>query len=273
MTYVLSLRHRKCGGAVVWPQLVEGSIDSLRVAPRIALLVHGFNVNRDEGRAKLTGFAGLLKKTAEAQALVAVLWPGDSWAGGVSYPLEGVDADDTAAVLAGFISDVFTHKPVLSLVSHSLGARVVLGLAKRLLSRGFVIDQICVMAAAVDDDSLSALKVYRPAVEQANRVAVLYSGKDGVLRRLYPVGDLLQAFLYGRDSAGSALGLHGPKMGRRHREPIPGTVIGIDGPTRMGAGHGDYLPPEELSKINLTQEAAAAFVDAMLSGDPDPRYI
>jgi hypothetical protein len=274
MIYILDFRAADVGGAVVPGRLLQlsgaqpplGTEDDLQLETKITFLLHGFNVNRDEGREGLLRLANLLPAAAGG-AIVGVLWPGDHWTGALSYPFEGNDADDSGAELARFIERVVRPGAGLSFVSHSLGARVVMETVKRLIGGGYRIGQICLMAAAIDDSSLADPEDYRDAVEITERVAVLASHKDKVLRFAYPGGDLLQAFFFWDDDAGLAAGYHGPKAVDEH--PLPSHVYHCQIPDLRDSDHGDYIPANSPSPNQLS---AALFVDGVLKLVITPQY-
>jgi hypothetical protein len=273
MIYYLDFRGRDQGGPVLPGRIVtfngvsSGTEEQLRREPRVIFLIHGFNVDRASGQRNLTAFAATLTASATA-AIVAVLWPGDSWANALSYPLEGNDADDTASELARYIKRILGAGTVLSFVTHSLGARVALETMKRLSSSQYPVAHSCFMAAAVDDDCVSAKRVYRAQIESAARVAILASQKDKVLRFAYPAGDLLQSFIFfWRDNPGLALGLHGPRASGDL--PIPKAVFHTQIDDTHGVDHGDYLFG---GVPNPKQAAAGRFADAVISGAPSPIY-
>lgn len=278
MIYFLDFRGRNTGGPVLPGRLVAGPAgpagppgteDALRLETRIVFLVHGFNVDRQDGQAKLANLAAALSKSAQS-ALVAVTWPGDSWANAASYPLEGNDADDTARELCRFIDRVVSEGTQLSFASHSLGARVVMETLKRLPPGRFAVSQVCVMAAAIDDFSLAWRKAYRLPVENSGRVSVLASRKDKVLRYAYPAGDILQSFFFfWKDIGGLALGFHGPRG--TDGLTVPTNVLHEQIPDARGADHGDYLVAN-VQQQNAKHQAAARFADAALAGEPKPTY-
>ena len=231
------------------------------------MLVHGFNVSRASGQAQLGAFARALPGAADA-AICAITWPGDSWAGAAGYSFEGNDADDTAAEIARFIDRVIRPGTPVSFVSHSLGARVVFETIARLPTGRYRIDQVCVMAPAIDDFSVSAPGIYRGEVERATRVAVLASESDRVLKWAYPAGDLLQAFaFFWRDRNGLALGLHGPRPFDNFA--VPARVKTEQIPREVGVDHGDYL---FAGQPNDKQARAAAFAIQVLAGAERPAY-
>lgn len=274
MIFFVDFRDRNVGGPVLPGKVVAGAggdagatEDALRLATRVIVLVHGFNVSRASGQAQLGAFARSLPGAADA-AICAVTWPGDSWAGAAGYSFEGNDADDSAAAVARFIDRVLRPGTPLSFVSHSLGARVVFETIERLPPGRYPVEQVCVMAPAIDDFSVSAPGIYRDEVERASRVAVLASESDRVLKWAYPAGDLLQAFVFfWKDRTGAALGLHGPRpfegLG------VPARVKTEQIPRELGVDHGDYLFAGE---PNDKQARAAAFANQVLAGAERPAY-
>lgn len=279
MNYILDFRFSNSGGPVVPGRIVQfnqatgplGSEDDLRLESKVVFLVHGYNVTRQVGRTSLLALADNLTSHG-AGAYVVVLWPGDSTLlGFASYPLEGRDADDSAAELVRFIDRVIRPTAELSFVSHSLGARVVMETTKRLRGRSYRIGQICLMAAGVDDFSLSAPASYQSATQLAARVAVLASERDVVLRYGYPAGDFLEQFLFADQITSQALGLRGPKPFKG--QAVPAQVFHVQIPWGDEVGHSDYLPnahatPEQLKK----QSAAVDFASKVLNGIDRPNY-
>ncbi len=275
MIWFLDFRGRDVGGPVLPGRVVNpaglgdpaATAEFLAVQLRVVFLVHGFNVSRPSGQEKLAAFASRLTFD-EDRALVAVTWSGDSSIGPVSYPLEGNNADDTGAELAAFIQRTFAPGTELSFVSHSLGARVVFETLKGLSGDQYSIGQVCVMAAAIDDFSVSEPQIYSRQVTSAARVAVLASERDNVLRWAFPLGDLIQSFIFfWKDVSGLALGYHGPRPGRF--DPIPSNVKHVQIPTNCGVDHGDYLfagAPGPLAA------RAVRFADLVVRGEPSPDY-
>jgi hypothetical protein len=271
MNYLLDFRARDVGGAVVPGVIVRapglGTETDLRTETRIVFLVHGFNVNRADGRDSLLRFAATLAP-GTAAAYVAVLWPGDHWTRAVSYMFEGNDADDSARALVRYIGDVIARGSEVSFVSHSLGGRVVMETVKGLAKSDYTIQQVCLLAAAIDDFSLAHSEYYLSTVEQTQRVAVLASRKDRVLQLAYPGGDLLQSLIFFKtDTTGLALGFHGPK--KTKHGAIPAKVFHAQIPDDRGSDHGHYLPG---NPPTANQNSAATFSAEVLAGAFQPHY-
>jgi pimeloyl-ACP methyl ester carboxylesterase len=241
-------------------------LDDLRIEPAVAILIHGFNVNRADGKKRLQKLAAMLPS---ATGIVSVLWPGDHWSGPLSYSFEGRDADDTAVELARFLDDTLNPQSEISFVAHSLGCRVTMATIELLRSMGRSVSQVCLMAPAIDDDSLSGPGQYLSATKSVQRVAVMSSRKDRVLRYSYPAGDLLQAFLFFDESGDLALGYHGPRKHKHSGTSIPANILDLRIPRNKKVKHGDYVP---MVSPNKKQKAAVKFANAVIAGEAEPVY-
>lgn len=257
--YVLHMRDQEVGGPVTSGRLyrVIGDTEMYwddRVADftvatrgqRLVVLLHGYNNSRSEGRTRLVRFMNMLGAGGSADVMLAVLWPGDGWAKALSYPFEGRDADDSASTLCGWLVTNAGSGARIAFVGHSLGCRVVMNAAQRLARRGGspTIDRICLMAPAIDNDSLGRVGTtcYQEATLAADRIAVLASEEDLVLQFAYPLGDLVQTVLFG-ERWGRALGRAGPNESAANVlakiEPVPKADPARD------IDHGDYLDVDE----------------------------
>ena len=281
MIFELSFRLNPVGGPVTPGRLSTETTgrtladadakELLRAQTRAVFLVHGFNVDQASGREHLSALAARL--TDWDGAIVKVLWPGDHAVKALSYPWEGEDADDTARALDDFITDVMQSGATLSFVSHSLGARVVLETIHR-LPPSFRIDQVSLLAPAVDDDCLTGDgRYYQKVSLRTQRVVALSSIYDRVLRFAYPVGDLLQAFLYfWKDEPGKPMGLYGPQPQSRQPPNVVGEATHPqpeEDPSRR-VDHGDYLPE---AHPNAKQLAAAKFSDDVIDHVAPLHYV
>lgn len=259
---------------------------------QVTFLIHGFNVGDDEGRTSLSTLAKSLTETLE-DAIVFVLWPGDSTIGPLSYSFtEGHQANDTAVQLMRRILEHITPSTKLNFVGHSLGCRVVLETIKNLhfeisgKPHFYPIKQVCLMAGAVDDYCLSIPEEYKSAIERVERIVVLSSIEDKVLKYIYPLGDLIQAFIFfWRETFGLALGYHGPKSYTEEWdvfndivEPkilqVSANVTTVEIDPVLKVDHVDYLPPDKYGDaLNNKQQEATRFVCSVISGDKNVQYV
>jgi Alpha/beta hydrolase of unknown function (DUF900) len=262
---VLDFRSAPQGGAVVPGRLTAGTLDRLQQCGTMVFLVHGFNVDRADGTAELTAFATHLPALGANAAAVAVLWPGDSVIGPLCYPFQTSKADDSAVELATFIGDNLPQHPGISFVGHSLGCRVVLETVRQLWIKNVAVAQVCLMAAAVDNDSLAGAVDYFNAAQYATRLGVLYSPSDRVLRDAYPLGNLLSAFIHWTATTDAALGYTGPRASASPPGNVPADVQGVGIAAADGVDHGDYLP-SATGAFSAAQLAAARFANATLAG-------
>jgi len=270
--FILDLRSADVDGAVVPAHLTLATptMDTLQQCQQVVFLVHGFNVNRSNGAAELQNLAQLLPAANES-AVVAVLWPGDSTFGPLSYPFETNKADDSAVELAKFINDNLPQRPAISLVAHSLGSRVVMQTVQQLKIMGVAVDQVCLMAAAIDNDSLAPMAEYSAAAAYAARLAVLYSPCDNVLRFAYPAGNLLSAFLHWTSTSDAALGFTGPRPGSAPNGSIPADIQATGIPAADQVDHSDYVPNADGAPSDK-QFAAARYANLVLSGAAPLNY-
>jgi esterase/lipase superfamily enzyme len=265
LSFVLDLRSDPVGGAVVPARLTLATptLDMLQQCTDVAFLVHGFNVSRADGMAELTFFGERLTALGGGAA-VAVLWPGDSSFGPLSYPFETNKADDSAVELAAFIGDQLPQRPRISFIGHSLGCRVVMETVRQLWIKDIPVAQVCLMAAAIDDDSLGVAVEYQRAAQFTARTGVLYSPSDTVLKDAYPIGNLVSAFLHAASTTDAALGYAGPRSSSA-QVVTPSQVQAVGIAASAGVNHGDYLPSAQGS-FNPSQSCAARFANSMLAG-------
>ena len=135
------------------------------------------------------------------------------------------------SMIADFIDNNLQEAASISLVSHSLGARVVLQVAttmKRNLRR------LILMAGAVADDSLTA--EFSTVPNKVEEISLLASRKDEVLRWAFPIGDFVSELVdHDHPWWESALG----RTGARVR---PANYMGpCQIPDDWNFGHGNYL--------------------------------
>ena len=271
-TRCISFRSNEVGGAVapanVFDADVSGGAITYQSVPTaqavrdasgkdLLLAIHGFNVSRSSG---VRSFAALKDRlsTGRNVAFLGVLWPGDFWIPAVNYPWEAHDAVKCGRRLAKFLNEEFSAAASISLVSHSLGARLLLETVSRL---GRPAREVCVTAGAVDWDCLE--RQYDTVLGNLHRLSVLASRSDKVLRLAYPAGDFLSDVFGDNDSPfAQALGLNGPHK----RLPFPSLHQQI--PDADHFDHSDYFPPGDGTPPNTATKwpHAVAFADAALRG-------
>jgi Alpha/beta hydrolase family len=170
-------------------------------APRLVLLIHGYNVSLAGGEQSFTAFLGLLSKYGITELsifghVVGFLWPGDvniRVIGGLFYPAKIDTAIDSAAVLALFLRQLKGPggAPIqVVAVSHSLGNRVGLEMINDLLAPAAWgrVESMCLMAAAVPVALVEDNAHLAPAAS-AVRTRNLFSTSDSVLHWAFPPGE------------------------------------------------------------------------------------
>lgn len=249
MTMLLDLRALPTGGFVA-PEVAikDGAsgrpipIDQFQEATagrHVVLVTHGFNVNSREGRESLMAWDALCALPGP-HVFIGVLWPGDSrFLPVLDYPVEGAVAMQAGALLAHFIETTMPAVSMLSMASHSLGARTMLETIHHLQRR---VDTLILMAAAIEDDCLS--REYQAAAARVRQIHVLASTEDWVLRLAFPIGNPVgQIVMQGHPYFRRALGRKGPNTALG----IPAPWVNWQLPKGWDYGHGDYMPGDDIA--------------------------
>lgn len=277
MTFFLNFRSSPVAGDIVDPYMVRGEAEdpsAIKKVPLSALgslfggkdllfAVHGFNVNR---KRAINSFATLDRALAlgGTSVLIGVLWPGDWWIPAINYPFEGEDAMDCGRRLATYCTDYLAGARSLSFVSHSLGARLVLEAAQNLPRR---VDLVCLTAGAINRACLEA--GYAKAARNIDRIHLLASHDDMVLKLAFPIGDPISNVLHDdHDFFERALGYDGPSSGSAALVRAPWQI-----PDEYDYDHGSYLPSDDPKRWpKVAEYVRRAFLDlpAMLP-KPFPR--
>lgn len=185
-----SIRGDLSGPSIHLPQVV----DKIASSDRVLVLIHGY-------RNSVEGAAAAYEQVAAPMAayydhVIGWYWPGGGLV--VSFPLAMKRANVAGQRLALFLAYLSIAGAVIDVETHSLGARV--GLSA--LACGRPMRNVILTAPAVDHDALHPLKEFDSAVGMAQAIHILYSRRDDVLRKAYPLGDF--------DGHDRALGLDGP---------------------------------------------------------------
>lgn len=246
MTYFMDLRMWKVGGELAKSVAVfEGtSIEDYNGVPldelqkfvqgqHVLIGTHGFNVNREEGIACLANWEGMLR-LPPSSVFVGLLWPGDSvWLHGLDYPEELSVADDAGALLGPFLDAHFASAASISFASHSLGVRVILSAVAHMKRK---VSQLIVMAGAIDDTCFTG--EFQSVASSVDKISVLASRADTVLKDLFPIGNFFGELLQpGHPWFRSALGRSGPADPTATPQFAPPFQI----PDGWLVNHGDYI--------------------------------
>jgi pimeloyl-ACP methyl ester carboxylesterase len=193
-------------------------------ASHVVLLVHGFNNTRRDATESYNEQFGFLRsvltgRVGAPDAIAALHWPGDlamspirfALIDALGYHFDIEQARKSASRLTVFLGNLRPGAGLplrVSLIGHSMGARLVFE-ALKALPRGRVqIDVVSTLAAAVPVELVGATDPLRP--KTPGKLLVLYSDQDWVLRLAYPLG---QRTAYNhkieRVLSREAVGLHG----------------------------------------------------------------
>jgi hypothetical protein len=272
----LNLRNRPGGdevGTQVTPHVVtlgaDGKIatDVMVTADAVAqavlgknvlLAIHGFNVPEADGYVTL-GYWSTLLELDETWVFLGIIWPGNSsWLGPLCYPGEGLHAMKCGQLLAPFIGENFVGASSISLVSHSLGGRLLLETVTALsqLTPPVPVRQVALLAGAVNYDCLT--EEFAVAAQWVGKINLLASLEDEVLAKAFPMGNVFEGIIdSGHPWFKSALGHKGPKT------MVPNKGIGrFQVPNSWEFGHSSYLavvPPAE-PPVLLPQDVPAVDV-------------
>ncbi len=267
-TYFLNFRAQSVGGPVIDPYLLAGDgstsppsvaivpsaqVPSIVAGKNILFVTHGFNVSYADG-AKALELLQRYLALGDSYLFVGMLWPGDAAIPIIDYPFEGAPAMDSGSKLAAFCNTACAQAQSLSFASHSLGARMVLQAVMGLSRR---VRLLCMMAGAINRDCL--ITQYAGVAAKCDRVSLLASHADHVLKLAYPLGDLIACLIHDDHSLQSALGYAGPPTPAPPAVQAPWQI-----PDAQAYDHGDYLP----SDGDIRWQWPADFLRRNLYGQP-----
>jgi hypothetical protein len=259
VTLFLDARLSAVGGGLAASVAASLPLPQLLNAVRgrhVLIAMHGFHVDRAAGTACLSNWESLLELYPPS-VFIGLLWPGDSiWLHGLDYPEEPRVADDTGRLLGQFLDANFRDAASISLVSHSLGARVLLA---TIANMTLPVRRAIIMAGAIDDDCLNA--EFRSAAAKIGRISVLASSQDRVLADAFPLGNFVAGIIdQGHPWWKAALGRVGPAT------PWPGNFEApFEIPDKWEFGHGDYLKMDGAPTPHIAMPT-----DVPLNGSAEP---
>jgi esterase/lipase superfamily enzyme len=185
--------------AVIAPDIDVGQLAQQLSGKRVLMLVHGYNTEQDE---VYDAYQVIERKIAGKLPEVYDLVIGYAWPGGdkgIEWWTGKHRANAVARRFRFLIELMAGRASSLDLMSHSLGARVVLKALKESGQDDLVRNYWCT-APAVDHECLEPAREFSRALPSCKRLFVFHSARDGVLR--------LAFFTAERDPA---LGLFGPE--------------------------------------------------------------
>ena len=165
----------------------------------VLLLVHGYNNEQDDVYDAYAVIEDQLGRHVAGghDDVIGYAWPGGDM--GLDWWASKKRANAVARRFRFLLETLADHAAAIDIMSHSLGARVVLKALKR-TERARLVRHYFSMAPAVDDEVLERDEEFHAALGKAEGIYVFHSRRDGVLRWLYGVAEL-----------DCALGLSGPE--------------------------------------------------------------
>lgn len=169
---------------------------------KVLMLVHGYNNEQDEIYDAYSIIEEKVRKHLESEYddVIGYIWPGGD------SKLEWWPAKRSANAIAKrfrlLVRDIAQSALSLDLMSHSLGARVILKAMKQVVGGNgetLVRNYYCT-AASVDDEVFEEEEEYHDAIDKFGRILIFHSRRDGVLKLAYRLAE-----------GDSALGLSGPE--------------------------------------------------------------
>ncbi len=215
---------------------------------RICILVHGYNNSFHEVCDSYQLIERQLKThmNQSYDHVVGYAWPGEDNA--LEWYQAKSNANGTGRKLR-MLLDQLVQEVTVDIISHSLGARVVLKALKDKDPGQPKIRNYYCMAGAVDNESLETSQEFNAALQTTGRIFVMHSARDSVLAGSYRVTEL-----------DNPIGLYGPED--KGFVDQPDSNIYVANCKQVVANHGGYKrSPEVFQYINqsLTPNTMARF--------------
>lgn len=160
--------------------VVAKPIDELAQLPRrrILMLVHGFANKNLNIYGAYTLFHDKIQSHFgdHYDEIIGYIWPSEEALGNTEYATAKSNAALLAPRLGDCLASMKAENLTVDLITHSMGARVVLGaLATRTVP---TVRNIFTFAAAIDHDSLEAGQPFHPALDTCETLFVFHSKFD-----------------------------------------------------------------------------------------------
>ena len=202
---------------------------------RVLMLVHGYNNEQDE---IYDAYSIIEEKVrthlgSKYDDIIGYIWPGGD------SRLEWSPAKRSANAIARrfrlLVRCLAQSASSFDLMSHSLGARVILKAMKQVVGNNgeiFVENYYCT-AASVDDEVLEKEEEFHNAIDKFGKILVFHSRRDGVL-----------SFAYRLAEGDTALGLSGPED-KSYIETHTSNIFVVNCKKKIKK-HGNYKHSDEL---------------------------
>ncbi|NOG47121.1 MAG: DUF726 domain-containing protein [Calditrichaeota bacterium] len=176
----------------------EEFIDEIK-KQRVLLIVHGYNNEQDEVYDAYSVIESKVNQHLqnEYDLVIGYSWPGGDK--GLEWWSSKRRANSVARRFRRLIENISEKVETLDIMSHSLGARVVLKALKQSEKTKIIKNYFC-LAAAVDNEVLEKGEEFVDSVSKIDALFVFHSKKDEVLATVYRLAEF-----------DNALGLHGPE--------------------------------------------------------------
>ena len=162
-------------------------------------MVHGYNNEQDEVH---DAYTIIDEKVSEHTGNKYDLVIGYSWPGGdmgIEWYSSKQRANSVARRFRFLISLISKSTNSIDLMSHSLGARVVLKALKQASNEKLIRNYFC-MAAAIDNEVFEINEEFHLSINKVEQIYIFHSRRDGVLSGVYRLAEW-----------DNALGLYGPE--------------------------------------------------------------
>jgi esterase/lipase superfamily enzyme len=216
---------------------------------RLLLLVHGYHNKREN---ILSGYSmidatmqtrGLVGSGARAyHQVIGIAWPGGFTK--PSYPLAKLRANALGDSVFARLKKVVEAAKAVDIMTHSLGARVILKALQNAAPTGTTVRNLFLTAPAVDNESIQKDEKFFISTQACRNVYVFHSKNDNVLKLAFPIMDF-----------DKALGLNGPANAKK-----VGSNVQLVNCSNTVKAHSDYRKRLELY----------SFIKKVLDGKPTP---
>ncbi len=166
---------------------------------KVLILVHGYNNEQGDVHDAYAVIENKVQQhmNNEYDFILGYSWPGGDK--GLEWWASKKRANSVARRFRFLLQALSQTATSIDIMSHSLGARVVLKALKQVQEVKIVRNYFCT-AAAVDNEVLEKNEEFSESIDKAEAIFVFHSNKDGVLSLSYRIAELDRA-----------LGLSGPE--------------------------------------------------------------